>query len=55
MSSSVPISKHSTPRGFTMKVLEHANDVNDASFSPDGQWIVTASEDQSIGLWRLRR
>lgn len=30
---------------------EHANDINDASFSPDGQWIVTASEDQTIDLW----
>lgn len=31
---------------------EHANDVNGASFSPDGQWIVTASEDRTIDLWR---
>jgi WD40 repeat protein len=33
---------------------EHANDINGASFSPDGQWIVTASEDQTIHLWRQR-
>jgi len=31
---------------------EHANDINGASFSPDGQWIVTASEDRTIDLWR---
>ena len=31
---------------------EHANDINDASFSPNGQWIVTASEDRTIDLWR---
>jgi WD40 repeat protein len=31
---------------------EQANDVNGASFSPDGQWIVTASEDGTIDLWR---
>jgi WD40 repeat protein len=31
---------------------EHGNDVNGASFSPDGQWIVTASEDGTIDLWR---
>lgn len=31
---------------------EHANDINGASFSPDGQWIATASEDGTIDLWR---
>lgn len=31
---------------------EHANDVNDTSFSADGRWIVTASEDRTIDLWR---
>jgi WD40 repeat protein len=31
---------------------EHANDVNGASFSPDGQQIVTASEDKTIDLWQ---
>ena len=31
---------------------EHANDINGASFSPDGRQIVTASEDQTIDLWQ---
>ncbi len=31
---------------------EHANDINGASFSPDGQQIVTASEDKTIDLWQ---
>lgn len=30
---------------------EHANDVNDVSFSPDGKWIASGSSDKTIGLW----
>lgn len=31
----------------------HKNDVNDISYSNDGLWIVTASEDKTIDLWRV--
>jgi WD40 repeat protein len=30
----------------------HADDVNDLAFSPDGQWIASASSDGTIGIWR---
>lgn len=32
---------------------QHANDVNDLCFSPDGQWIASGSSDKTVGLWRL--
>jgi len=31
----------------------HANDVNDVAFSPDGKWIASGSSDFSVQLWRL--
>jgi WD40 repeat protein len=34
---------------------EHANDVNDISFSPDGKWIASASSDKTIELWKLSK
>src|SRR5260221_380930 len=30
----------------------HANDVNDVDYSLDGKWIVSASSDQTVCLWR---
>jgi len=32
---------------------EHANDVNDISWCPDGKWIATGSSDRTVELWRL--
>jgi WD40 repeat protein len=32
---------------------QHANDVNDVSFSPDGKWIASGSSDKTIELWQL--
>jgi WD40 repeat protein len=41
------------PGGEVLQTFEeHANDINGASFSPDGEWIVTASEDGTVDLWR---
>ena len=33
---------------------QHSNDVNDVSFSPDGNSIVSASSDKTIGIWELK-
>lgn len=30
----------------------HANDVNDVNFSPDDKWILSASSDKTVCLWR---
>jgi WD40 repeat protein len=32
---------------------QHANDVNDVSFSADGKWIASASSDKTVQVWRL--
>lgn len=32
----------------------HSNDINAAAFSRDGQWIATASTDETIALWNSR-
>jgi WD40 repeat protein len=31
----------------------HGNDVNDVDYSNDGNWIVTGSEDKTVGVWNI--
>ena len=33
----------------------HANDVQDVDYSHDGKWILTASADKTVGLWKVVR
>lgn len=43
----------------THKVIQtfrqHANDVNDVAFSTDGNYIISASSDKTVCLWKLKR
>lgn len=32
---------------------QHANDVNDVAYCPDGKWIASSSSDKTVELWRL--
>ena len=34
-----------------LTLIGHDSGVNSATYSPDGQWIVTASQDQTVKIW----
>jgi WD40 repeat protein len=39
---------------FPVRILSHRSNVNAASFSPDGKWIITASSDNTAQVWDAR-
>jgi WD40 repeat protein len=40
--------------GREVELVQHEDAVNDAVFSPDAVWLVTASSDRSVRFWPLR-
>lgn len=42
---------NATSGKLLVSLLGHTDAVNDASFSPDGRWVVTASDDRTARVW----
>lgn len=40
--------------GRELDIVKHEDAINDAVFSPDAVWLVTASSDRSVRFWPLR-
>jgi WD40 repeat protein len=40
--------------GREVELVKHEDTINDAVFSPDAVWLVTASSDRSVRFWPLR-
>jgi WD40 repeat protein len=40
--------------GRELNLVKHEGAINDAAFSPDGHWLVTASNDRTVRFWPLR-
>ncbi|WP_224362835.1 serine/threonine-protein kinase [Hyalangium versicolor] len=42
-------------QGLPMRLQGHTGSINRVEMSPDGQWLVSASDDEKIRLWDLRK
>ena len=51
--SASPVKLWRVADGALVAALPHPTDVMYASFSPDGRYLVTSSEDSKVRLWRL--
>ena len=43
----------SIDNGVEILRLTHKAEVNDVQYTPDGQYLVTASRDASAGVWQI--